>query len=75
VIQSSWRVGRMSMTVSCSASAKCSQILVRWNSNHLLPGLKRITPAVPIDVLSDPSATSTVEVEIFVGSVDDLEAF
>lgn len=41
---------------------------------YLLPSLEGITPAVTEDVFADPSSTSTVEVEVVRGSMDDFVA-
>jgi len=45
----------------------------RKGGTDLLPRLERITPAVSERVLAHPASTSAIEIEILVGSMDDLE--
>ena len=41
---------------------------------HLLPRFERVTPTVPINILANPSACSTVQVEKVRGGMDYLVA-
>ena len=50
---------------------QCFPYLLCQERPHLLPGLKRITPAVTVDGVAYPAPTSAIEIKVFISRMND----